>query len=38
VLDEFVQHLHKGPPAAKVSGVEQSEISTKSGESGFNVK
>jgi hypothetical protein len=37
-LKEFVQHLNKGPSAAKVSGVEQSDISTKSDESGFTTK
>jgi len=37
-IKEFVQHLNKGPSAASVSGVEQSEISTKSGESDFNVQ
>jgi acylphosphatase len=36
-IKEFVQHLKKGPSAASVSGVVQSEISAKSGESGFNV-
>ena len=34
----FVQHLNKGPPAANVTGVEHSDVSTQSGESGFNVK
>ncbi|KAF2819531.1 Acylphosphatase [Ophiobolus disseminans] len=37
-IKQFVQHLNKGPSAASVSGVEHSEISTKSGESGFNVQ
>jgi len=37
-LKDFVQQLHKGPSAASVTGVEQSDISTKSGESGFNTK
>jgi hypothetical protein len=37
-IKQFVQHLNKGPSAASVSGVEHSDISTKSGESGFNVK
>ena len=37
-LDEFIQHLNKGPSASSVSSVEQSDISTKSGESSFNVK
>lgn len=37
-LKEFVQHLNKGPSAASVSGVEQNDISSKSGESGFNVQ
>ncbi|KAL1609597.1 hypothetical protein SLS59_001104 [Nothophoma quercina] len=37
-LKEFVQHLNKGPSAASVSGVEHNDISSKSGESGFNVQ
>ncbi|KAF2001458.1 Acylphosphatase [Amniculicola lignicola CBS 123094] len=37
-LKEFVSHLHKGPPAASVSDVEHSEMSSKAGESGFRVK
>ena len=37
-LKEFVQHLNKGSPAASVTGVEHSDISTKPGESGFRVK
>ncbi|KAH7350303.1 Acylphosphatase-like domain-containing protein [Pyrenochaeta sp. MPI-SDFR-AT-0127] len=37
-IEKFVQHLHTGPSAASVSGVEQSDISTKSGESGFKVQ
>ncbi|KAF1848199.1 Acylphosphatase [Cucurbitaria berberidis CBS 394.84] len=37
-IKDFVQHLNKGPSAASVNGVEQSDISTKSGESGFNVQ
>jgi len=37
VLDEFVQHLNKGPRHAKVTGVEQSDIHTKQGEEGFKV-
>ncbi|KAF2134364.1 Acylphosphatase [Dothidotthia symphoricarpi CBS 119687] len=37
-IKEFVQHLNKGPSAASVSGVKHDDISTKSGESGFNVK
>ena len=37
-LNEFVQHLNKGPSAASVSKVDQSEISTKSDESSFNVQ
>lgn len=37
-IEKFVQHLHKGPSAASVSRVEQSDISTKSGESGFKVQ
>lgn len=35
-LDKFVQHLNQGPSAAKVSKVDQKEISTKEGESGFS--
>jgi acylphosphatase len=31
-----VQHLNKGPSAAKVSNVEQSDIATKEGEKGFS--
>jgi acylphosphatase len=37
-IKEFIQHLNKGPGASSVDGVEHSEISTKSGESGFDVK
>ncbi|KAF1916365.1 Acylphosphatase-like domain-containing protein [Ampelomyces quisqualis] len=37
-IKQFVQHLNKGPSAASVSSVEQNDISTKSGESGFNVQ
>ncbi|KAL5442366.1 hypothetical protein PMIN05_004119 [Paraphaeosphaeria minitans] len=37
-IKEFVQHLNKGPSAASVSGLEQKDIATKSGEIGFNVK
>lgn len=37
-LKEFVQHLNQGPSHARVTGVEQSDISTKSGESGFHQK
>jgi hypothetical protein len=36
-LKEFINHLNKGPPAADVTGVEHSEISTKEGETGFGV-
>lgn len=35
-LDKFVQHLNKGPSAAKVSKVDTKEISTKQGESDFS--
>jgi hypothetical protein len=31
-----VHHLNKGPSAAKVSKVEQSDIATKEGEKGFS--
>ena len=34
-LNKLVGHLNKGPPAASVDGVEQKDISTKSGETGF---
>ncbi len=37
-IKEFVQHLHKGPSAASVSKVDHSDLSTKDGESGFNVQ
>jgi len=37
-LEEFVQHLKKGPSAASVSGVEYNDISSTSGESGFSVQ
>ncbi|KAI8939266.1 hypothetical protein NX059_005092 [Plenodomus lindquistii] len=37
-IKEFVQHLHKGPPASSVSDVDTSDISAKSDESSFNVK
>ncbi|KAH3919828.1 acylphosphatase [Parastagonospora nodorum] len=36
-IKQFVQHLNKGPPAASVSSVKHDDISTKSGESSFNV-
>ncbi|KAM0717956.1 hypothetical protein Q7P37_006288 [Cladosporium fusiforme] len=35
-LSQFVQHLNSGPPAAKVSKVDQSDIATKEGEKGFS--
>jgi acylphosphatase len=34
-LKKLATHLNKGPPAASVENVEQKEISTKSGETGF---
>ena len=34
-LDKFVQHLHRGPSASTVTKVEQKEIDTKKGDSGF---
>jgi acylphosphatase len=34
-LDKFVQFLNMGPRHANVKNVEQKEIETKSGESGF---
>lgn len=37
-IKEFVQHLNRGPSAASVSAVEQNDISSKSGESSFNVQ
>lgn len=36
-LKKFVQHLNKGPSSASVDNVEQNDISTKSGETGFGV-
>ncbi|KAM0696429.1 hypothetical protein Q7P36_003675 [Cladosporium allicinum] len=35
-LSQFVQLLNKGPPAARVSTVDHSDIATKEGEKGFN--
>ncbi|GAB7341064.1 hypothetical protein MBLNU457_7384t1 [Dothideomycetes sp. NU457] len=35
-LDKFVQHLNKGPSAAKVQKVDTKEISVKQGESDFS--
>jgi acylphosphatase len=35
-LSQFVQHLNKGPPAAKVSKVDSSDIAAKEGEKGFS--
>ncbi|KAF1939592.1 Acylphosphatase [Clathrospora elynae] len=37
-IKQFVQRLHKGPSSASVSKVDQSDVSTKTGESGFNVQ
>ncbi|KAJ8117138.1 hypothetical protein OPT61_g1602 [Boeremia exigua] len=37
-LKDFVQHLNKGPSAASVSGLEHNDISSKSGENGFNIQ
>jgi acylphosphatase len=34
-LKKLVNHLNKGPSAASVDDVEQKDISTKSGETGF---
>jgi len=34
-INELIDHLNKGPPAASVTGVEHSNISNKQGESGF---
>jgi acylphosphatase len=36
-LNKFVEHLNKGPSQASVDSVEQKDISTKSGETGFGV-
>jgi len=35
-LNQFVQHLNKGPSAARVSTVDHSDIATKEGEKGFS--
>jgi hypothetical protein len=37
-IKQFLEHINEGPSAARVTGVEHFEISTKSGESGFSVK
>lgn len=37
-LNDFVHHLHKGPPASSVSKVDHSDIATKPDESGFSVR
>ncbi|KAL1794061.1 hypothetical protein ACET3X_007482 [Alternaria dauci] len=37
-INQFIQHLHKGPSAASVSKVDHSDISSKDGESSFNVQ
>ena len=37
-INDFVQHLHKGPPAASVSKVDHSDIATKADESSFSVR
>ncbi|KAI5379989.1 hypothetical protein J4E82_001062 [Alternaria postmessia] len=37
-INEFIQHLNKGPSAASVSKVDHSEISSRDGESSFNVQ
>jgi acylphosphatase len=37
-IQEFVQHLNKGPSAASVSKVDHKDIDSKSGESSFDVK
>lgn len=34
-LKDFVEYLHQGPSAADVTKVSQSDIETKSGETGF---
>ncbi|KAF7845861.1 hypothetical protein BT93_L0290 [Corymbia citriodora subsp. variegata] len=35
-LEQFVQHLHKGPSAASVSKVDVKDVQTKDGERGFS--
>lgn len=35
-LSQFVKHLNSGPSAAKVSKVDQNDVATKDGESGFS--
>lgn len=37
-LDTFIQHLNKGPSAARVSGVETDAMDVKQGEEGFRQK
>jgi len=36
-VQELVNHLNKGPPAASVTGVEHKDVDTKEGETGFAV-
>ena len=35
-LSQFVQHLNKGPSAARVSSVDHNDVATKGGEKGFS--
>lgn len=37
-LDKFVKELNQGPSAAQVSKVDQKDIPTQDGESGFHTK
>ncbi|USP80100.1 uncharacterized protein yc1106_07374 [Curvularia clavata] len=37
-INDFIQHLNKGPPASSVSKVDHSDIATKADESGFSVQ
>jgi acylphosphatase len=34
-LNKFLQIINEGPPLARVSGVEQSDVEKKEGEKGF---
>jgi acylphosphatase len=34
-IDKFVQHIHMGPSASKVSKVETTDMSSVDGEAGF---
>ncbi|KAF2711813.1 Acylphosphatase [Pleomassaria siparia CBS 279.74] len=37
-IEDFLHYLHKGPSAASVTGVEQSDMATKADENGFSQK